>query len=67
MNIYDRRFAADISLILNRDGPDALATILIRVAEDVGFRGRLEEAVFQYALARHPGRPVDLVLIGGDR
>jgi hypothetical protein len=64
----DRRLAADLSYLLDRDGPDELAHILIKVSERYGFRGALEEAIWQHVRARHPGRRVELMVTeGGSR
>ena len=63
----DRRFEDDLTYLLDRDGPRAVARILIHETERIGFRGAFEEAVGRHVRARHPGRPVELVVVGGDR
>jgi hypothetical protein len=63
----DRRLAADLSYLLDRDGPDEIARILIGICERIGFRAALEEAVWQHVRARHPGRRVELMVTEGDR
>jgi hypothetical protein len=67
MRSLDKRFASDLAYLIDRDGPDEVAQILIRASERVGFRGALEEEVYRHVLARHSGRRVDLLVVGGGR
>jgi hypothetical protein len=66
MRILDRRFANDLAYLLDRDGPDEVAQILLRVANEIGVRGSLEVAVWKHVRARHPGRRRELFVIEGD-
>jgi hypothetical protein len=63
----DRRLAADLSYLLDRDGPDEIARILIGISERVGFRAAFEEAIWRHVRVRHPGRRVEPMVIEGDR
>jgi hypothetical protein len=59
----DRRFAADLAYLLDFEGPQQTAAILLQVATKVGFRGALENTVAQYVWQRHPGRRPALAVI----
>jgi hypothetical protein len=65
--LLDRRLAADLTYLLDRDGPAEIARILIGICERLGCRGALEEAVWQHVKARHPGRRVELMVTEGGR
>ena len=46
MNAHDQRFAQLIAFLLQRDGVQGLTEVVITVANEVGIRGWLEEALF---------------------
>jgi hypothetical protein len=58
----DKRFADDLKYLLDRDGAQRVAEILIKVSENIGFRGWFEEEVSRH-VRRHPGRRVELVVV----
>jgi hypothetical protein len=62
----DKRFAADLAFLLDFEGPEQTALILLRVATRIGFRAMLEECVAEFIRRRHPGRRPGLAVVAGE-
>jgi hypothetical protein len=52
----DARFAADLAAFVRRDGIGALAAIVPEVANELGCRGALEEAICARVRGHRPPR-----------
>jgi hypothetical protein len=52
----DRRFAQDLSYLIDVDGVEETAWAVLDAAERVGLRGALEEEISRRIWRRHPGR-----------